>query len=368
MSQTLSLRHGGDLRSAIDVYGGDQTQWLDLSTGISPWVYPAPHINSLTWRNLPSDQTELLNVASKYYQCSTNQIIATPGSQIAIRLIPLLYEAKQSIAIPEIGYQEHANSWHIAGHTVYRYRDQAALMRLIDEQTIENVVVINPNNPTGDYYDQAFLSEVADQISGTLFIDEAFSDLNMARSVTQSEAQPFTRSSAQNHNPANNRIVLKSIGKFFGLAGARIGFVIGELPVVGRLGQLLSPWGIAAPSMALATMALGDTKWQDEQHQRISKHAQTQNKLMTELADRIPDSRLVNQTLFFSLFAPCSSIEGLHKNLANQHIWTRLGDRFNSNAGQECNWLRLSLAGNEFHTLLSALKSTETHNFLSTLS
>ncbi len=346
-----AIRHGGDLYDAIREYGGDDEQWLDLSTGISPWSYPALPPKSVLWRKLPVSQDTLLTAASNYYSCDSAQLIATPGSQLAIRLIPQQITTKQKVAIPQIGYQEHAYSWQIANHQIVRYRNHQELTSLVKQSKVESAVVINPNNPTGELIAPESLVQLSNHLKGVLVIDEAFSDIQAHSSVCAIES-PIP----------NNAVVLKSIGKFFGLAGARIGFVVGSHPVIAKLNCLFSPWSISGPSIELATMALQDRDWQLAQTARIHSCASRQRETIRAF---LPHYQLFDQSLFFTLFAKEQAITLLHDYLAKQKIWSRLGDPFLDRSCDSLNWLRLSLAGEHFDTLAAAIKQFSTNNHLS---
>lgn len=337
-----NVRHGGDLQKAISLYGGDVDQWLDLSTGISPWSYPAPNFDASNWRDLPIDTKELLNVAAKYYRCDDTNIVATPGSQLAIRLIPRLVSDKQAVAVPTIGYQEHAASWQLAGHTIVRYKDRDQLLNLVDKKVVNSAVVINPNNPTCEAYSPEFLEKVAAGLNGLLLIDAAFSDLKIdAISI----GKPMS----------HNIVILKSIGKYFGLAGARVGFVIGLHPIVEKLNTLLSPWSLCGPSIKLATRALSDFEWQAKQANRINTNARRQRKILIKLEQILTRSRQQDQGLFFSIFGRDDELTELQTQLAGQCIWTRLGDSYGDHNQDTSNWLRMSLAGDKLTRLSQAI-------------
>lgn len=348
------VRHGGDLHTAIERYGGPASQWLDLSTGISPWSYPIPPFDKSTWHCLPDNNKTLLTSASNYYGCDSSQIITTPGSQLAIRLIPQILDKKQSVAIPLIGYQEHAVSWQIAGHAVLRYRDKLELRNLVDKQAVSSVVTINPNNPTGEVFSTKFLRTISANLTGILLVDEAFSDLDDSRSMLSTS------------DSIENVVILKSIGKFFGLAGARVGFAIGDHSVVEKLNQLLAPWSIAGPAIKVATSALDDTQWQAKQRARIITHAHAQSLVLNSIAGLLPDSKYNDQGLFFSIFAQSKAITRLHTHLAERRIWARLGDTFVGDNRRKLNWLRLSLAANQLDRLSSVLKSANINSYPTT--
>jgi len=335
------IRHGGDLARAISLYGGKTDDWLDLSTGISPWSYPIPEFSTDTWRDLPPPSRNLLASAAKYYQCDQNSIIATPGSQLAIRLIPQFFKTPERVAVPFIGYKEHAHSWREAGHQLHEYQNIAELEQLARSNKIEHCVVINPNNPTAEFVSDEALQAISKQLTGLMIIDEAFADLANEPPLADQE---------------NDKIVrLKSLGKFFGLAGARIGFVISRHPILKKLNHLLEPWSLSAPSISLACLALSDSQWQHQQRVRIEHHAKLQRDLMERVSKRLEHAIVVDQSLFFSVFAKHEGIEELHNALAEQRIWSRLGDKNTNVHGITENWLRLSLAGDRIADLANAL-------------
>lgn len=356
------IRHGGDIDNAVNLYGGDAREWLDLSTGISPWQYPIPQIDNAIWRRLPATQTALLNAASQYYNCNSSDIIATPGSQLAIRLIPTLIKSKQTIAVPLIGYQEHANSWSMAGHSLIRYQSYNELTKLVNLKAIDSAVVINPNNPTAEVINPDKLMRLSDDLRGILLVDEAFADIDKSISTCN-----VTMSSSR------NIVTLKSIGKFFGLAGARVGFVVSRHPIINKLEQLFSPWSISGPSQAIATAALSDTDWQFKQSKRLTEHAKIQRAAIESINSKSINCESTNHEsvgftlrdhgLFFTIFSDIETISTLHTQLAQQKIWSRQGDPFLNEdllpSNVELNWLRLSLAGDDFATLSKALKSVE---------
>jgi len=349
MRMQKAPRHGGDLALAIKVHGGDPRDWLDLSAGISPWAYPLSVIDKELWRQLPEHPQKLIEAARTYYQCGNCNIAPTPGSQLTIGLLPTLIKKPQCIAIPEIGYQEHAYAWQNAGHKVVRFRTLSDLQQLTKLNQVSCVVVINPNNPTGEIVKAGALLAIAENLEGVMIVDEAFADLVGTQSLCH-------------HKMPDNIIVLRSIGKFFGLAGARVGFVIGNHRLVERLEQLLSSWSINAAAQAIATQALEDGDWQRQQRIRIEQQAFD----MQRLFSKAMDDQFTKQCfgLFNTLTAKSVLISKLHNYLAEQQIWTRLGDLYknqNEPQGAAQNWLRVSLPGAAFDRLQLSLSD---HQFL----
>lgn len=348
-TELTPLRHGGNLSDAIQEFGGQRDDWVDLSTGISPWPYPIPSINESLWHSLPPNQEALLTAAAHYYDCDATNITVTPGSQLAIRLIPTLIESNQTVAVPFIGYQEHAHAWQSAGHSVIRYRSKNELVELITNQNVNNAVVINPNNPTHETFAVNELKFLAKQLSGMLLVDEAFIDLDPINSLTNN---------LSSDTDLNNTVVLRSIGKFFGLAGARIGFVITQNYIGHELAKLLHPWSINAPAQQLVETALNDTEWQKRQCIRIKLQAIELNELLIETIDQSENITFHRcEGLFATIFGNQITIGEIHIHLAKNKLWTRLGDPYTDPQQEsEQNWLRLSLPGDNFDLLANSLK------------
>jgi len=352
MSALTTLKHGGDLHNAIAMYGGSLSDWIDLSTGISPWVYPIPPLAANIWQRLPYMNASLRQAALSYYGGAEAQLCLTPGSQLAIRLIPMLIKQPGCVAVPDIGYQEHAHSWRSAGHKLVVYDDQRALLKLAESGGVDHVVIINPNNPTGEQFSPTVLVSIASKLSGILVVDEAFVDLDNCLSLLNNPLPPSV-------------IVLRSLGKFFGLAGARIGFTFSKHPVIHRLEQTLQPWSISGPTLRVAEQALRDVDWQALQKQRIRQQASTIDQFMIDYTLQFEDIYHTSTGLFTTLFGKRRTIQTLHTKLAEQHIWSRLGV-YESNVKhtdgkeQPHNWLRLSLPGDKLDKLLGVLGNTTT--------
>lgn len=338
--QYQSIRHGGDLHKAIRQYGGKKEEWLDMSTGISPWAYPVTNIPNALWCNLPESCDKLTEAASSYYSYPANQIVVTPGSQLAIRLLPTLIGKQQIVGVPMIGYQEHVNAWQSAGHKIIFYQNIEELEQLCCSGQVDSAIVINPNNPTGELVPPDRLHEISNKLSGLLVVDEAFVDITPNYSTLNSEL-------------ASNTIVLRSIGKFFGLAGARIGFMFGSNPINHRLKNIFTPWTISGPSQHIATRALLDTHWQAQQNSRISQQCNAlERDLRTFIKKQVEaKAQLTAIGLFNTLTGSSEFIEDTHIQLANSKIWTRIGD---DQCGQ--NWIRFSLPGNEYERFKSAIE------------
>jgi len=240
------LEHGGRLRRVAAETGTRPEDWLDLSTGISPFPWPVPEIPIICWSRLPEDEDGLVESARAYYGASS--LLAVSGSQCAIQQLPRLRPPCR-VAIVSPAYAEHAHAWRQNGHGV------SELDGDIVEENLANfdvVVVINPNNPTGEYRTAEQLLHwhgLLQARGGWLVVDEAFMD-------------PTPQFSLIAETYREGLIVLRSFGKFFGCPGARLGFVAANDALIEALRELVGPWPVGGPARWVGRLALGDRVWQ----------------------------------------------------------------------------------------------------------
>ena len=247
------LEHGGRLQQAAQRYGIPRERWLDLSTGINPIGWQGTTTSPASWNRLPEEEDGLLEAAKAYYGAAN--LLPVSGSQAAIQTLPRL-RARSRVGVPVLGYNEHAHRWRQAGHDVVPLAPTDFATGLAD---LDVLVVSNPNNPTGERFGPAQLLEWHAHLSsrgGWLVIDEAFIDSTPEESVAR-----FT--------DREGLIVLRSLGKFFGLAGARVGFVLSNPALIRAVQEWLGPWTIAGPSRAVAKAALEDRVWQGSTRRRL---------------------------------------------------------------------------------------------------
>jgi cobalamin biosynthetic protein CobC len=317
------LEHGGKRLAAVARYGIEKDNWLDLSTGIHPAGWPVPAIPAPVWQRLPETEDGLLDAAAAYYGCS--DILPVAGSQAAIQALPRLRAASR-VGVPHPVYAEHAHAWRAAGHAVVAWD----VSHNID--ALDVLVLVRPNNPSGQTYSRAELLDWHARLAtrgGWLVVDEAFID-----------ATPEVSLAAD--CPRDGLIVLRSLGKFFGLAGARVGFVLAEPALLVALNTLLGPWAVSAPSRWVAHAALADTAWQ--QAARAALPAAS-----ARLAALLGDHGLApaGGTALFQWVRTADAADW-HERLARQGILTRLFDdppslRFGL-PHHESDWARLAAA------------------------
>ena len=311
-----AVDHGGSVTAASESYGIAVEQWIDLSTATNPEPYPLCPIDSQAFRKLPYLRPTLAEHAATFY--GSADVLPIPGTQAAIQQLPQCLES-YPVLVPATGYQEHAFHWHQAGVTVTTYPsfDLAAAENAIDVAIEENpqrqIVVINPNNPTGLRFSAATLAGWARRLAtgAYLIIDEAFMDTSPAASVL--------------HNSfSDNMIVLRSFGKFFGLAGIRLGFVFANKMVLAALVQRLGPWAVNGPAQCIAITALQDREWVQEARLRIDAAAELTRKLFAPLFRVVEPVHTSHEALFSSYLLADSLAQKIQQHFAKQGILLRL--------------------------------------------
>src|SRR5574343_858745 len=251
------LEHGGRLREAAAHYDIPLADWLDLSTGINPQGWPVPLLPAAVWQRLPEANDGLEAAAAAYY--GNPNLLPVAGSQAAIQWLPNLLPRAAVACIAPI-YAEHPHAWQQAGHKI-RFLQNATLPRALTAIT-PYILLCNPNNPTADRHPREAVIDAARQLKergGWLIVDEAFVDATPELSLT-----PLAGS-----EEAPNLIVFRSLGKFFGLAGARVGFVFAAPDLLNRMSEAMGPWTISGPSREVARQALLDAAWQDTVRPRL---------------------------------------------------------------------------------------------------
>ena len=252
------LEHGGRLLRAVQQYGIPREQWLDLSSGIAPWPFPIPAIPTDAWARLPETEDGLEEAARAYY--GARQLLPVAGSQAAIQALPLLRAAGR-VGVLTPCYAEHPYAWQRAGHQLVEL-DEAQVEATLD--SLDVLVLVNPNNPTGGRVPRERLLGWHARLAargGWLLVDEAFMDNTPADGVVDCAERP-------------GLIVLRSFGKFFGLAGVRLGFVAAERSLLLRLAELLGPWTVNGPTRVLAQASLADKPAQRMQIERCAAASQ----------------------------------------------------------------------------------------------
>lgn len=324
------VMHGGRLDDAVNRFGGKREKWIDLSTGINPFTYPIPEFSKRQWADLPdevAEQSAMDAVRQAYGVDETAQISLAPGSQLHIQLLPYLFKP-QPVAVVGFTYQEHGVCWRRAGHDVFVTDGLESA-----EATARIIIVVNPNNPDGRIYSRDELIGLSRRLGakgGLLVVDESFGDVAPNSSVADEAGR-------------DGLFVLRSLGKFYGLGGVRFGAGLGTRLTVERIDEMIGPWAVSGPALAIAADALSNSGWRKRM---VKKLTDQREKLEQILIDN--GLEIVGGTGLFVL-ARHGRAQELFEHLAHDHILTR------SFPGKP-EWLRFGLPSSK--TALARLEKT----------
>ena len=333
--------HGGRLCVARALYPQVSAPWIDLSTGINPTAYPAPYASRQVRGRLPETDAlrELESTAAKAFGVSHQAgIAAVGGTESAVRLLPHVLAVSKALVV-EPTYASHASAWRHANvasgsvalnMTLGELADGADQPHQLDAATA--LTLVNPNNPDGRIVDRATLQNLHDRVArsgGVLIVDEAFADVDPASSVADLAGT----------DRAPRLIVLRSFGKFFGLAGLRLGFVIAAPPIVQSLRDLLGDWPVSVDAIAAGLHAYADASWMTRTREQLRKQSQRMDGVLTSAGFQViggtslfrlasaPDakqrfSRLLSQGVLSRPFAYDATL--LRFGLPSRGEWSRL--------------------------------------------
>lgn len=306
--------HGGNLDAAIRAWGGAAADWIDLSTGINRVPWPLPALDDADWRNLPTRAAiASLHEAARAAWGVSGAILATSGAQGAIQMVPRLGPPGRARVLSPT-YNEHAAALRAAGWQVEDVPGLAALAGA------DLAVVVNPNNPDGRRFAPADLLALAGQV-GRLVVDESFADPQPAWSLAGQTGR-------------EGLLVLRSFGKFYGLAGLRLGFALGSRADIAALADMAGPWPVSGPAIAIGRAALADRAWAEATTARLTAEAAR----LDALAEGAGWKPLGGCELFRLYDTP--DARAAQDRLARARIWSRIFPW----SGR---WLRLGLPGGD---------------------
>lgn len=281
--------HGGGIDDAMRRFGGSRGDWIDLSTGINPRPYPVGELAPGDWAALPdrAARDALAAAARAFWSVPDGaSVLAAPGASALIAQIPALARPG-AVRITEPTYNEHAAAFAAQGWTVTGSGPARAR------------VLVHPNNPDGRLWQEA------DADAPLTVIDESFCDVAPGASLVHLSPRPGV-------------IVLKSFGKFWGLAGLRLGFAVAAPDTLARLAELLGPWPVSGPALRIGARALRDTGWAGAARARMTRDAARLDRLVTARG-----ATLAGGTPLFRLY-DVDDAAAWQARLAEHHIWSRV--------------------------------------------
>lgn len=297
------LRHGGSLDRMRAAFPDAPEPWIDLSTGINPWPYPVQPVRPDTLQALPTHaaQVRCRDAMAASIGAPAEALQLAPGSELLIRLLPRIISPRR-VAVLQPSYGDHAQVWRAAGCDVIETDAPLA-----SAESVDAVVLCNPNNPDGRVFDPEELEMARATLAargGWLIVDEAYASLSPDISMA-------------GRGGADGLIILRSFGKFFGLAGVRLGALIAPDDILRAMSDLLGAWPVSGPALDLGALGYADAAWQAGTRQRLNAGRQTLDRILLSGGF----SNILGTNLF--RFAECDDAHGRWRRLAEAGIYVR---------------------------------------------
>ena len=259
------LEHGGALHAAREAFPRAPLPWIDLSTGINPHAWDTARAGPIDWTRLPERAAidELLAAAADHLGIDPARLCATPGSEIALRLLAHLGLPGPFRHVAP-GYRTHGEAFPDG-----RAIPLDALSGEADKGG--TILLANPGNPDGHILATDELRRIAGRIAaagGCLVVDEAFADVHPDIGL------------APCLNGDEPVLILRSFGKFFGLAGVRLGFVVGPPPWIAAFRRHVGSWPVSAAAIAIGGAAYRDRPWIAATRARLAGEADALDALL----------------------------------------------------------------------------------------
>ena len=308
--------HGGGLRAAQVRFGTGDLPWIDLSTGINPHRWPM-QVREFDWAALPDerDLQDLEAAAATHFGANPACVCAVPGTEIGLRLMDSLIAGPAYHCAPS--YRTHG--------VMLSQSEPVTNPRLSDADGA-TLILANPNNPDGRLRGREELHDLITRRGrkGWLIVDEAFADTNPALSVADEVAE------------GRRLLIFRSFGKYFGLAGVRLGFVVGPPSFLAAVRQKLGAWPLSAAAIAIGTAAYRDRDWISRMRLRLTAEAVSLDTVLSEAGLRpigaCPLFRLVETDNAQALFETLAARAILTRPFIENPRWLRFGLPADENA------------------------------------
>ncbi len=313
-NKDLNIQHGGDIDLAIKKYGGQRADWIDLSTGINRTSYPWQENVKVELRDLPSNKLlrSLEKAASRAYKVAEDKdTAAVQGAQQIISLLPICLKNYNSVAILGPTYNEYEKAFKSSEIKAETVSEVSKL------SSSDIAIVVNPNNPTGKVIAEEILNDLSKKVR-ILIIDESFKMFSSRR------IQKF-----------DNVIQINSLGKFFGLAGVRLGFVSGPSNFIKSVRGMLGPWPVSSIAAEIGKIALNDQAWISQMEKILLEGSDVLHRACNR-----KNWKLIGKTNLFHTYATSSSLK-VEKQFAAHYIWIRTFDYSET-------WVRLGIPTSKY--------------------
>ena len=266
--------HGGNVKQICDKYGLDPDEIIDFSASINPLGYPTVVRKAVSEQfddiqHYPdSECSELRKTIAEKASCSESNIIVGNGSNELFYLLPRALQPKKGVLLqPTFGEFKDAfcNSNIDVVEIISDDNGLTVINRDISSlKSVEDCMVFlcNPNNPTGQLTNKKdVIGLVKDNPNRLIVIDEAFMDF-----VEDDEKYSVIKDAPL----MDNLIVVRSLTKFYGFPGLRLGYLVANESIINKLLPYKEPWTVNTIAQVAGLAAINDKEFAANTRQYVS--------------------------------------------------------------------------------------------------
>ncbi len=322
----MEYRHGGELLRASNSSSIAPESIVDFSASVNPRTLSGKTVVAIAtaMKNLGAypdpDHTSIKEALARFHTIETESMLPGNGSTELIYLIAQAFAPKTTSAgsalIVEPAFSEYRRALEANGYATEEHNlcgdfrlDTEALLKRTLEGRFDMLFLANPANPTGVLTDKEEILRLAaglEETNTTLVVDEAFidfvdGDVSIISEVTR----------------LKNTIVLRSLTKFFAIAGLRLGFIGAHPETIERVARVQPPWSVNSLASAGAAAAIDDSIFIKES----LKWLETERKFMTEELERVEGLRVYPSSanfLMLEITAPGITASVLQERLLKE--------------------------------------------------
>ena len=252
--------------------------WNENYYGPSERAIEAIKTSSFKGAYYPDHLVDFLkSMIAEYNEIDTSDIAISAGSTQALTILSQFSGRKGTILASELTYDTHLNFAKNSGARIIRVKDNQDLS--IDLKSIESlsknnvsaVFIVNPNNPSGMMIEPTILRETIKRISQKtlVVIDEAYNEVS---------SDPEKNTMIDLVRDGYNVAISRTFSKIYGLAGQRVGYMIGQPDVINGIKSN----GTGEASLSMAGVSAAIASYQDKDFMNFSRSKINEAKEMVQ--------------------------------------------------------------------------------------
>jgi threonine-phosphate decarboxylase len=258
--------HGGDLRTAQEVFGRSADSFADFSSNMNPLGPPkgvqetiARYAETIHHYPDPASRGLKQKLAERHGVPESSILIGNGAAELIDLAVRALAPRVTALAMPS--FDEYGDAVRKIGGSVYAMQLRSSNGFVLDEETVGNAidqseaslyVLGSPNNPTGRLVDASLIRLLLDS-SAYVVLDEAFLDFS-----PEEERLTLVREAAEH----DRLIVIRSMTKFYSVPGIRLGYAVGQTAMIASLKRLQVPWSVNSLAQQIGEAVLQDAEFE----------------------------------------------------------------------------------------------------------